>query len=86
MSTSDAESFLLRLERDEHFAVQMQAAGRDPEAIRRLAAEAGFTFTAEEMVEALGNVYGVELTREQLQQIAGGNFRPPPPSPPSVSP
>ena len=72
MSTSDAEAFLQRLESDEEFAAQLQGASGDADATHRLAVQAGFDFTPEEMVEALGNVYGVELSLDQLEQIAAG--------------
>ncbi|MBF4769667.1 Nif11-like leader peptide family RiPP precursor [Nocardioides agariphilus] len=73
MGTIDAEAFLERLETDDAFAATMQAAGGDPDATHRLAAEAGYSFTHDEMLEALANVYGVELTLEQLEQIAAGD-------------
>jgi predicted ribosomally synthesized peptide with nif11-like leader len=72
MSTSDAEAFLQRLENDEEFARQMQEMSGDPVATHARAAEEGFEFTADEMVVALSNIYGVELTLEQLEQIAAG--------------
>jgi predicted ribosomally synthesized peptide with nif11-like leader len=73
MSTSDAEAFLHRLESDETFAERMQAASGDPDTAHRLAADAGYSFTHEDMLEAMGNVYGIELSLEQLEQIAAGN-------------
>ena len=73
MSTSDAEAFLQRLENDEEFAQRLQGASGDADATHELAVEAGFDFTSEEMVEALGNVYGVELSADQLEQIAAGS-------------
>lgn len=73
MTTSQAEAFLHRLETDDDFAQRMRAAGGDPDATRRQATEAGYTFTHDDMLEALGNVYGIELTLEQLEEIAAGN-------------
>jgi predicted ribosomally synthesized peptide with nif11-like leader len=73
MSTADAEAFLQRLENDEQFARQMEEAGGDGTAARQLAAEEGFHFTTDEMLTALSNTYGVELTIEQLEQVAAGN-------------
>ena len=72
MSTSDAEAFLQRLETDEAFAGQMRDVSGDTDATHRLAVAAGFDFSSEEMLEAIGNFYGVELTHEQLEQIAAG--------------
>jgi predicted ribosomally synthesized peptide with nif11-like leader len=72
MSTDDAGAFLQRLEEDEAFALRMQEVSGNPEATHQRAAEEGFSFTPDEMLEVLGDRYGIELTREQLEQIAAG--------------
>ena len=45
----------------------------NPEATHQRAAEEGFHFTPDEMLEVLGDRYGIELTPEQLEQIAAGD-------------
>ena len=72
MSTADAEAFLQRLEDDEQFAQRMQEVSGDPASTHERAAAEGYAFTADEMVDALASAYGVELTTEQLEQIAAG--------------
>jgi predicted ribosomally synthesized peptide with nif11-like leader len=73
MSTDDAGAFLQRLEEDEAFALRMQEVSGNPEATHQRAAEEGFSFTPDEMLEVLGDRYGIELTPEQLEQIAAGD-------------
>jgi len=73
MSTDDAGAFLQRLEEDEAFALRMQEVSGNPEATHQRAAEEGFYFTPDEMLEVLGDRYGIELTPEQLEQIAAGD-------------
>ena len=73
MSTDDAGAFLERLEEDEEFARRMQEVSGNPEATHQRAAEEGFLFTPDEMLEVLGDRYGIELTPEQLEQIAAGD-------------
>ncbi len=70
MSTSDAEALLRRLEGDGEFAARLQSCVGHPETTHRLAAEAGYSFTREEMLGALDSLYGVEVTPEQLEQVA----------------
>jgi predicted ribosomally synthesized peptide with nif11-like leader len=72
MSQSDAEQFLERLETDQEFAARMNEVSGNPEATHQRAHDEGFEFTPEEMIDALGDRYGVELTPEQLDQIAAG--------------
>jgi predicted ribosomally synthesized peptide with nif11-like leader len=73
MSTDDAGAFLQRLEEDEAFALRMQEVSGNPEATHQRAGEEGFYFTPDEMLEVLGDRYGIELTPEQLEQIAAGD-------------
>ena len=73
MSTDDAGAFLQRLEDDEEFARRMQEVSGNPEATHQRAAEEGFDFTPDEMLEVLGDRYGLELTPEQLEAIAAGD-------------
>lgn len=73
MSTDDAGAFLQRLEDDEAFALRMQEVSGNPEATHQRAAEEGFHFTPDEMLETLGDRYGIELTTEQLEAIAAGD-------------
>lgn len=73
MSHSDADGFLQRLESDQDFAASMNKVAGNPEATHERAHAAGFDFTPEEMLDALGDRYGVELTPEQLDQIAAGD-------------
>ena len=73
MSTDDAGAFLQRLEEDEEFALRMQEVSGNPEATHQRAAEEGFHFTPDEMLDVLGDRYGIELTPEQLEQIAAGD-------------
>jgi predicted ribosomally synthesized peptide with nif11-like leader len=72
MSQSDAEAFLERLENDEAFAGRMHDVHGNADATHQRAREEGFEFTPEEMLDALSDRYGVELTPEQLEQIAAG--------------
>ncbi len=72
MSQSDAENFLEKLETDQEFAARMNEVSGNPEATHQRAHEEGFEFTSEEMIDALGDRYGLELTPEQLDQIAAG--------------
>lgn len=73
MSARDAEAFLERNENDEAFAVEMTALKDDPQAAIARAQEAGFDFTPEEALEAFTERYGLELSPEQLEQIAAGD-------------
>jgi predicted ribosomally synthesized peptide with nif11-like leader len=73
MSTDDAGAFLQRLEDDEAFALRMQEVSGNPEATHQRAAEEGFHFTPDEMIETLGDRYGIELTTEQLEAVAAGD-------------
>lgn len=73
MSGHDAEAFLERNETDEAFANEMAALGGDPDALLSKAREQGYDFTPDEVLEALTERYGVELSAEQLDQIAAGD-------------
>ena len=68
MTTDDAGAFLQRLEDDQEFALRMQEVSGNPEATHQRAADEGFDFTPDEMLEVLGDRYGIELTPEQLER------------------
>ena len=47
----------------------------EPDAIAAIAKEAGFSISAEEIKKAQsGQLFAVELTDEQLENVAGGTF------------
>lgn len=70
MSAEHAAAFLQRLHDDEEFAQRMMEVSGNPEATHQRAADAGYHFSPDEMLGVLGDAYGVELTTEQLEQIA----------------
>src|SRR5262245_66047611 len=72
MSASAAAAFLDRLEEDEAFASELEAVKDQPDVVFAKVQAAGFDTTPDEILHAFGERYGVELTPEQLDQIAAG--------------
>lgn len=76
----NAKEFMAKLEQDakeENFTImeQIQAAGRNPEAVYAIAKEAGVTDSFEVFqadMEAMYNEMAGELSEEELAAIAGG--------------
>jgi predicted ribosomally synthesized peptide with nif11-like leader len=73
MSKADAVAFLERVETDEQFASELESAKEDQQAVRAKVQAAGFDATPDEIVEAITDRYGVELTPEQLDAVAAGS-------------
>ena len=67
MSATDADAFL------EKFAAEVEAIKDDQEAVLAKARAAGYDVTRQEVVDALMERYGAELTPEQLDQITAGS-------------
>lgn len=67
-----AVAFLERLETDEAFAAELESVKDSPDAVLEKVHAAGFDTDPEETLEAFTDRYGVELTEEQLDQIAAG--------------
>jgi hypothetical protein len=67
MSATDAEAFL------EKFAAELEAINDDPGAVLLKARAAGYDVTQQEVVDAIRERYGAELTPEQLDQITAGS-------------
>ena len=72
MSATAAVAFLDRLEEDERFAGELEAVKQQPEVVIQKVHAAGFDATPDEILQAFDERYGVELTPEQLDQIAAG--------------
>jgi predicted ribosomally synthesized peptide with nif11-like leader len=72
MSATDAVGFLDRVESDESFARELEAIKDNPDAVHEKVKAAGFDAQPEEIREAFLDRYGVELTPEQLDQVAAG--------------
>jgi predicted ribosomally synthesized peptide with nif11-like leader len=73
MSQADAVAFIERAESDESFAKELESVKDNPSAVLEKVHTAGFYATPEEIREAFMDRYGVELTQEQLDQIAAGS-------------
>lgn len=73
MSQADAVAFLERVESDESFAKQLESAKDNPDAVVDKLRSAGFDASPDEIREAFADRYGIELTQEQLDQIAAGS-------------
>ena len=70
MSQDDARAFLNQV--SDESVLEGAKAAEDPFAyFVKAGAEAGFTFTGDELVMAAGSVSG-ELSEEQLESVAGG--------------
>ena len=72
MSQEQAVAFLDRVEEDEVFAKELESLREDAPAVIEKVHTAGFDATPEEIREAFLDRYGIELTQEQLDQIAAG--------------
>jgi predicted ribosomally synthesized peptide with nif11-like leader len=72
MSQADAVAFLERVESDESFAKDLESVKENPPAVVEKVHASGFDATPDEIREAFMERYGVELTPEQLNQIAAG--------------
>jgi predicted ribosomally synthesized peptide with nif11-like leader len=72
MSDAAATAFLDRLEEDEAFASELEAVREQPDVVYEKVRAAGFDTTPDEILDAFSERYGVELTPEQLDQIAAG--------------
>jgi predicted ribosomally synthesized peptide with nif11-like leader len=73
MSKADADAFLERVETDEQFAADLESVKEDREAVQAKVRAAGFDATPDEILEAVTDRYGVELTPEQLDAVAAGS-------------
>ena len=72
MSHAAAEEFLEKVESDEEFAKELASLREDPDAVLERIRATGFDVEPEEVREAFLERYGVELTPEQMDQIAAG--------------
>jgi predicted ribosomally synthesized peptide with nif11-like leader len=72
MSETAAVAFLDRLESDDDFASELESVKEDPDAVIGKVHDAGFDAEPDEILEAFTDRYGVELTPEQLDQVAAG--------------
>ena len=71
MSVENAKSFIEKLNSDETFLKQIAGAGSD-EARLKVAQEAGFEFSTEELTSAIDQFSSEELSEEELEVVAGG--------------
>jgi predicted ribosomally synthesized peptide with nif11-like leader len=72
MSQQQAEAFIARVQEDPEFAERLSALKDDPAAAQALVVAEGFDATPDEIREAFLEVFGAELSEEQLAAIAGG--------------
>ena len=72
MSMTDAVAFLERAETDPEFAADVESVKEDQQAVLAKVQAAGYDVTPDEILEAFTDRYGVELTPEQLDEIAAG--------------
>ena len=72
MSETAAVAFLDRLETDDAFASDLESVKDDPDAVIGKVHDAGFDTAPDEILNAFTDRYGVELTPEQLDQVAAG--------------
>ena len=73
MSMTDAEAFLERAETDAEWGAELDAIRDDSEAVLAKVREAGYDVTRQEVLDAIMERYGAELTLEQLGQFAAGS-------------
>ena len=73
MTQNDAVAFLERVEGDESFAKELESVKENPDAVVEKVHAAGFDASPDEIRDAFMDRYGVELTQEQLDQIAAGS-------------
>jgi predicted ribosomally synthesized peptide with nif11-like leader len=72
MSQTDAVAFLEKVETDEQFASELASRSEDPPSVLERIHREGFEVEPEEVREAFMERYGIELTPEQMDQIAAG--------------
>lgn len=72
MSMTDAVAFIERAETDKEFAADLETAKGDQQAVLAKVRGYGYDVSEEEVIDAFTERYGVELTPEQLEAIAGG--------------
>jgi predicted ribosomally synthesized peptide with nif11-like leader len=72
MSHADAVAFPERVESAETFAKELESARDNPDAVVEKVHAAGFDTSPDEIREAVTDRYGIELTPEQLDQVAAG--------------
>ncbi len=77
MSVSDLERLLVHLQREPGLRHAAQALLATPAALARWASDLGYQLSAADLEALVGS--GQELTDEELDQAAGGDWTPPPP-------
>ncbi|MBN2305613.1 MAG: Nif11-like leader peptide family RiPP precursor [Anaerolineae bacterium] len=71
MSLENAQAFLTQAEDDVVLREKLEDAAGDGPALVALGAEYGFAFTADELNDAMDNLYG-DLSDDELENAAGG--------------
>ncbi len=72
MSVEEAKKFIEKIKNDKEFASAFKAATVD--ARKKVAVDAGYNFTENDLKEALTALKGRELSEEELASVAGGSF------------
>ena len=74
MSEEQLKAFREAIQADAGLKQKLQGV-TEPDAVAAIAKEAGFSISAEEIKKAQsGQLFAVELTDEQLENVAGGTF------------
>lgn len=71
MSVQAAKDFVAKVKEDKSLADSLEAAS-DDDARRKIASDAGFNFTKDEMKEALSEGGSKQLSDDDLDTVAGG--------------
>ncbi len=72
MSVQAAKDFIVKIKQDKSLADSLESAG-DDDARRKIAAEAGFDFTRDDIKEALSEGSSKQLSDDDLDSVAGGS-------------
>ena len=74
MSVESAKEFLKKLQEDAEFKKAIEEAKEDTAKVKKIVEDAGFSFTKQELEEAMGVTGSQELSEEDLEKVAGGSF------------
>lgn len=73
MSVESAKEFLKKLQEDAGLKKAIEEAKEDTAKVKKIVEDAGFSFTKQELEEAMGVTGSQELTEEDLEKVAGGS-------------
>jgi len=73
MSVESAKEFLKKLQEDAELKKAIEEAKEDTAKVKKIVEDAGFSFTKQELEEAMGVTGSQELSEEDLEKVAGGS-------------